>query len=205
MAQTNYISMSVMGSKGQTNRRRIVEAANDLFYHRGFLQTSFSEVAEQSGIPKGNFYYYFKSKEELLKAVIAHRLTGLENMLREMEWGCTDPRSRLHRMAGVIQLNDKDIARYGCPVGSLNTELGKSQPEMQAGAREMFDLLCHWIERQFVDLGMGEASHSLALHMLAMLQGAALIGHAYSDQDFLHQEVKRIIAWIDTLLPLSPQ
>ena len=125
-------------------------------------------------------------------------------MLGELEWGCDDPHLRLIRLAGVIRLNGRDIVRYGCPIGSLNSELAKAEPELQAGAREMFDLLSRWIERQLLDLGMDDASHSLALHMLVMLQGAALVGHAYGDQAFLHQEAQQITAWIDSLQPSFP-
>ncbi|QKQ25233.1 TetR/AcrR family transcriptional regulator [Candidatus Reidiella endopervernicosa] len=76
-----------MKEKGQANRQRIVEAANELFYHKGFNQTSFAEVAEKSGIPKGNFYYYFKSKDELLASVIDDRLAQTKTMLASWESG----------------------------------------------------------------------------------------------------------------------
>ena len=49
-----------MGTKGENNRTRIIEAADQLFYKHGYNQTSFSDIADITGIPRGNFYYYFK-------------------------------------------------------------------------------------------------------------------------------------------------
>lgn len=48
--------------KGQEFRQHIVETANRLFHQRGYKQTSFSDIADTAEIPRGNFYYYFKTK-----------------------------------------------------------------------------------------------------------------------------------------------
>ncbi len=57
-----------MPRKSERTRQRIVEAANRLFYHKGYNQTSFSDVVEAAGVPRGNIYYYFKTKDEILEA-----------------------------------------------------------------------------------------------------------------------------------------
>ena len=63
-----------MARKSERTRQRIIEAANRLFYHRGYNQTSFSDVVEAAGVPRGNIYYYFKTKDEILEAAIDHRI-----------------------------------------------------------------------------------------------------------------------------------
>ena len=52
-----------MGKKGEGNRQRIVDAAEDLFYKSGYNQTSFQDISDATDIPRSNFYYYFKTKE----------------------------------------------------------------------------------------------------------------------------------------------
>jgi len=188
-----------VASKGEKNRQRIIQAANELFYHKGFNQTAFSEVAEASGIPKGNFYYYFKSKDELLDAVIAMRLEGIRDMLHEWRAEYAEPRERLKRYARILLNETRDVVRYGCPMGSLNVELGKTQLALQSRASEMFTLFHDWLVEQFVALGYRQDAAPLALHLLAMSQGAALIGNVYQDQPFISSEVERIIDWIDSL------
>lgn len=65
----------------QTTRARIVSAADDLFYRRGFENTSFSDIADAVEISRGNFYHHFKSKDAILDAVIQHRLVDAEGMI----------------------------------------------------------------------------------------------------------------------------
>ena len=66
-------------------RDRIVEEADQLFYRQGFEHTSFAQIAEALGISRGNFYYHFKTKDEILDAVINHRLTRTHAMLEHWE------------------------------------------------------------------------------------------------------------------------
>lgn len=188
-----------MATKGEQNRQRIVEAADELFYRKGYNQTAFSEVAEASGIPKGNFYYYFKSKDELLEAVIQLRMEGIRRMLAEWDEQLPQPKARLRRYAQILLNEAQDVVRYGCPMGSLNVELGKTQLALQSRAGEMFTLFLEWLEQQFKALGKGRESRQLALHLLAMSQGASLLGNVYSDDKFLKSEVRRINTWIDSL------
>jgi AcrR family transcriptional regulator len=70
---------------GQATRDRIVEAADDLFYRQGFEHTSFSDIANAVRISRGNFYYHFKTKDEILDAVIADRITRTQMDLKRWE------------------------------------------------------------------------------------------------------------------------
>jgi len=54
----------------------LLEAALTLFVEKGFAATRAEEVAQHAGVSKGTLYLYYPSKEELLKAVIAHYLSA---------------------------------------------------------------------------------------------------------------------------------
>lgn len=69
----------------KTTRDHIVEAADQLFYRQGFEHTSFSDIADAVQISRGNFYYHFKSKDEILDAVINVRLANTRKMLERWE------------------------------------------------------------------------------------------------------------------------
>ena len=58
-------------------RERLVDAAVTLFHHRGYGQTSLSDIAEQSGVPLGNVYYYFKTKADVLYYIVDRVLDDL--------------------------------------------------------------------------------------------------------------------------------
>lgn len=185
--------------KGQDNRQSIVDAANELFYRHGYNQTSFAEIADATGIPKGNFYYYFKSKDELLAAVVDERIRQVKGMLAEWDAQLPAPRERLHRFLSMLLDSEEDLARHGCPMGTLNVELGKTQLAMQSKAREMFEVFVDWLTEQLNALGHGEASRALALHLMARAQGISLITHVYSDPLFLRNEVTQLQGWVDSL------
>jgi AcrR family transcriptional regulator len=57
------------GSKGEEQRRRIIEKAVGLFSSKGYHGTQISDIAESLGISKGTFYIYFEHKQDLLLCV----------------------------------------------------------------------------------------------------------------------------------------
>jgi AcrR family transcriptional regulator len=187
------------GQKGLQVRQRIVVAANRLFYQRGYNQTSFSDIAEAADIPRGNFYYHFKSKDEILAAVIASRVAAIGAMLENWQQEIPGPRERLKRYVQIMLNEAQDVLRYGCPMGSLTMELAKNQLALQSRAAQMFDLFLEWLQRQFVALGKGDASRSLALQLLAETQGVALISNVYKDATFLEREAERLVHWLEGL------
>ena len=55
-------------TKGEQSRQRLIDCAAELFWKNGYAVTGISEILNASGLPKGSFYFYFKSKEELAVA-----------------------------------------------------------------------------------------------------------------------------------------
>lgn len=181
--------------QGEAVRREIVEAANRLFYHRGYNQTSFTDIAEAAGIPRGNFYYYFKTKDEILAAVIDARTERIRAMLAEWDAAEPGPRGRLRLFAEMLRNAEKDLVRYGCPMGSLNIELGKAQPALKAKAKKMFDLFRDWLAVQLAALGQQDASGA-ALRLLGRAQGVAVMAQVYGDREYLREQIAELEAWI---------
>lgn len=189
-----------LDTKGELNRQNIVDAANMLFYQKGFNKTSFNDVAEASAIPKGNFYFYFKSKSELLHAVIDERFTFIKGKLLEYEARHTTPIDRLKRLAEMPLTDAEDIIRYGCPIGSLTTELAKSKAKEKEEMVKLFDLYVDWAEQQFRELGFDGDSRTLARHMLSRLQGTIILANVYTDTEFLQKEIAQIKQWLNSLV-----
>ncbi|GED67966.1 TetR family transcriptional regulator [Brevibacillus reuszeri] len=53
-----------------TRRAEIISAAGELFRNQGYVHTSVESIIQKVGVAKGTFYYYFKSKEEILDAFV---------------------------------------------------------------------------------------------------------------------------------------
>ncbi len=191
-----------MGTKGSVNRQRIVDAADHLFYSRGYNQTSFSDISDETGIPRGNFYYYFKTKEDILAAVVDARLSEFKDMLLSCEQESADPLQRLHALTRFPLQHEEQVLQYGCPIGSLSSELVKEQDTeiSQARLTAVFDLLKGWIEEQVNKLSLNKQSDEVAKDLLAKMQGVIMIANVYNDAAFLHRGISDIQSWLNQSL-----
>jgi TetR/AcrR family transcriptional regulator, transcriptional repressor for nem operon len=180
----------------QTTREQIVAAADQLFYRGGFEHTSFAAIAEKVEISRGNFYHHFKSKDEILEAVIELRLAGTRRMLEQWEAAGERPEDGIRSFIDMLVANRADIKRYGCPVGTLCAELAKLKHVSQAGANKVFTLFRTWLRRQFALLGHESDADALAMHLLGRSQGVAALANAFHDESFIRQEVKLMHAWL---------
>lgn len=190
--------MSLVVSTPSTHHL-IIEAADTLFYEQGYERTSFAHISEVVGISRGNFYHHFKTKSEILDAVIDFRIERTRQMLRDWQAEGDDPRARIQCFIKILQRNWGKIQHHGCPVGSLTTELGKLDHEHHTKAAEIFTLFQTWLSDQFKLLGCGRKSEEYAKHVLVFSQGLATLASAFKDKAYLDKEVKRMCTWVDEL------
>ena len=66
------------------NRQRIVDAARAHFFNHGFRSVTMDDLAEELGVSKKTLYAHFPGKFDLLEAVLADKLTGVEATLKEV-------------------------------------------------------------------------------------------------------------------------
>ncbi len=185
-----------MGTKGEGNRQRIIAAADRLFYRRGYNQTSFQDISDETGIPRGNFYYYFKTKDDILEAVVQSRSSAFINSLKQCESRTKDPRQRLLQLAEMLEVNKDDVLEAGCPIGSLSSELAKSDAALHSKARLVFKVIHEWAARQFEMLDVDNADE-LAMDMLARMQGVTVMACAFKDEAFLQRSLVELKQWIE--------
>ena len=187
-----------MASKGEKTRSEIIACAKNLFYQRGYESTSFSDIVKASGLYRGNIYHYFKTKDEILEAVIQQRQTDIRTGLAYWETQYPDPRARLQAFVAMVSRNT-ELIEYGCPIGSLNIEIGKEQRELQQQARVLFDLFRDWLTQQFVALEYKDDAETMGLHLLGRAQGIAVIAQVYHDENVLKRETQMLADWVREL------
>ncbi len=185
----------------QSTRDRIVEAADWLFYRRGFDQSSFADIADTVGISRGNFYYHFKTKDEILVAVIDLRLANTRMMLHGWDQDGQGPKDRITCFIQILIANRVEILRYGCPVGGLVTELAKLDHAALDQANAIFKLFRDWLRMQFTEMGRASDADALAMHLLARSQGVATLASALNDAEFIQVEVSQMCDWVQALEP----
>lgn len=181
----------------KSTREQIVDAADQLFYQQGFAHTSFADIAGAVSISRGNFYHHFKAKDDILDSVIGARLVNTRAMLAAWEDASDDPAERIRSFINILIVNEEKISRYGCPVGTLTSELAKLNHTARGDANAVFTLFHKWLARQFTQLGLKADSDRLAMHLLARSQGVATMANAFPDPAFVRAEVKQMCDWLD--------
>ncbi|MCF6385700.1 TetR/AcrR family transcriptional regulator [Mycobacterium sp. MBM] len=187
----------------QPTRARIVETADRLFYENGFEHTSFAMIAAAVGISRGNFYHHFKTKDEILTAVIEARLAATRTMLDEWEAMSADPAERVRQYVEIVIRNEDAIQLHGCPVGTLTTELSKLDHPARRQALGVFEMFRDWLAIQFGRLGREDDAQDLALHVLMFSQGTATVSTAFRDPAWTRREVERFQRWLHEELATS--
>src|SRR5579862_9809572 len=119
-------SLPLQRGRGQDKRQRLIDAACEVFYTRGVERTTLADIAAAAGVPLGNVYYYFKTKDEIVDAVIAAHAGEVRAALASLERHRT-PKARLRAFVRLLTEQRELAARSGCPQGTLCTELDKRQ------------------------------------------------------------------------------
>ena len=178
-------STMTRSSKGTATRDQILDAASRLIHVRGYHCTSLDDVLRESGVGKGNFYYYFKSKEDLAYAIIDRLVRGF--LERTLEPAFADPHA--DPLAQIDAFLDRVVDNQrqrngmgGCPMGNLASELSDIHEGFRARLHEIF---VQWRARLAEALRRGQAAGALrtdfdpagaAQFLVAGIEGAMLMG-----------------------------
>ena len=180
-------------------RERLIEAAKEQMYEQGVAQTTLADVAKASEVPLGNVYYYFRTKDALIDAVLASRLDEVRNYLASFEQSSPEPLVRLKALASSGRTFKRQLVQFGCPYASLCQELEKQGDPASDRSGDLFRLYLDWAEQQFRLLGKGDTSADLALDLLSGMQGAYVLTHTLHAPELLERKISRLESWLDSL------
>ncbi len=179
-------------------RDRLIAAAVQLLHQRGIERTTLADIAQLANVPAGNVYYYFKTKDDVIGAVVAAHSDQIRATLASIDVRYRSPNARLKALVQELAGQSEIVAQYGCPLGSLCSEVDKRLDASDFAAADMMRLLIGWAEEQFRELGHGSQSRGLALDLLAAYEGNALLANTMRDPELLAEAASRIARWIDT-------
>jgi TetR/AcrR family transcriptional repressor of nem operon len=185
-------------------RSVLVQSAKHLLHEQGFARTTLADVAERSGVPLGNVYYYFKTKEAIAEAVIAAHEADLRGLFAAWTAKHREPRDRLRRLVRAPLSSADAIVHFGCPHGSLCQELeklGARAPLAKASAR-LLNLYLEFAEQQLRAAGLRRRDATArATELVAAIQGTMLLAHTMRSRALLVSQLKRVERWLETTLP----
>jgi TetR/AcrR family transcriptional repressor of nem operon len=178
-------------------RERLVASASELLHRKGVGATTLADIAKAAAVPVGNVYYYFKTKDDLVRAVIDAQTDQIEAMLASFD-ALPQPADRLKALVRRWEEMREVVARYGCPFGTLASELDRRDDGLDVAAAGPIRRILEWAEIHVRQLGRRDA-RELATGLFAGVQGGALLASALRDPDVMSGQVRHLERWIDTL------
>jgi len=183
-------------NKRTDKRLRLIEAADKLFFEQGVNVTTLAHIAALSEVPLGNVYYYFKSKESIVLAVIEARRKAIQQQFDSWN-NLGNSEARLKSFIEHNATYGERTASFGDWLGSMCQELCKSSSAISTAASDLLKEVFGWCENQFKNMGKGERSHMLALSLLSGLQGTNLLTLTFKDPNLTKQQSEYLINWLD--------
>ncbi|MEU2711382.1 TetR/AcrR family transcriptional regulator [Streptomyces sp. NPDC007205] len=190
-AQAARSSRSGRGGK----RERLVRAAVQVFHEQGMEKTTLGDIARTAEVPLGNVYYYFKTKDLLVEAAVDAHCAHLDALTARLD-ALPDPAARLRELVAGWVDQRATAARFGCPFGTLATELVKRDDGLDQVAAKVMRAQLDWVESQFTQLGRADAA-ALAVELVAAHQGLSVLTHTLRDPGLMAAQGERLQAWID--------
>jgi TetR/AcrR family transcriptional regulator, transcriptional repressor for nem operon len=181
--------------RGRASRERIVERAAELFAERGIAATTVDDVLVAAGAGKGQFYHYFRGRDELAAAAVGFRCA-------QVVAGLTEALGAVSSLAGLEEALEGFIAGFeqtgmpGCPIGTLATEVAGRNEDARLQAAAGFDawerLLADVLERlrQRGELRADAPAAVLATGLLASIEGGMVLSQARKDMASLRIAVE---------------
>ncbi len=186
--------------RASQKRQRLTAAAARVLHEQGVERTTLADIAREADVPVGNVYYYFKTKDELVRAALSEHGAHLDAFTAELE-RLDDPHDRLKALIEAW-IDQRDMAaRYGCPTGTLAVELDKrADGILDAEVGVVIRRLLDWAGLQFRELDLPDPD-DLALTLVSGYQGMSLLANALRDPGIMTREGARLLRWVDSLRP----
>ena len=178
-------------------RERLVEGARLVLHQQGVEKTTLADIAQAADVPVGNVYYYFKTKDELVQAAIDAHAQDIQTMLASFDRH-RSPKARLKALVRALTDQRELAALYGCPHGTLCSELNKRDDDRERATAILMQLSIDWVEQQFRSMGRRDA-RDLAVAMIASYQGIMLLTNTFRQPELIVREARRLERWIDSL------
>ena len=179
-------------------REQLVSAAVELAYRQGYRKTTLADLADESEVPLGNIYYYFKTRDDIGNAILDCR-QGEFVAMRDRLSALDTPLARLKAFVEMTIANAPLVAQRGCPMGSLAAELLKDGGDLAARAKALMADPMDWMAEEFAAMGREADADDLALQLQSALQGASLLAQSFGDAQPLVREGRRLLLWLETL------
>jgi TetR/AcrR family transcriptional regulator, transcriptional repressor for nem operon len=187
-------------------RSRLLLAAMQLFWEKGYNSTSIADVLQTAKVNSGSLYYFFPGKADLLVAVLDMYHEGIRPMLLEPAWaGVEDPIERIFALLARYRksLADTDCF-YGCPIGSLALELHEPDLAVRERLAKNFSAWIEAIEQRLLEAKARLPStlnrRELAQFVLTTMEGGVMQARTFRDIGYFDAAIRQLREYFKRLL-----
>jgi TetR/AcrR family transcriptional regulator, transcriptional repressor for nem operon len=189
-----------------TTRQKLIEAAMDLFWTKGYNSTSIADILSRSQVNSGSLYYFFPGKQDVLTAVLEAYRDGIEAMLLAPAWAdVEDPIERIFALLNHYRiLIVSTDCTYGCPIGSLALELHEPDEPVR---KLIADNFAGWVSA--VEACLNAAANQLptnvnirqlAEFVLTTMEGGVMQARTWRDVGYFDRNVAQLRQHFELLL-----
>ncbi|MDB5257389.1 MAG: TetR/AcrR family transcriptional regulator [Chitinophagaceae bacterium] len=179
--------------RSETTRQFIIETTAGIFNQKGYAGTSMSDLTEATKLTKGSIYGNFENKEEVALAAFEYNQSLRVELLTKKVNSCKTYKEKLMVHIGMYDGTIKhQITPGGCPLMNTAIEADDTHEGLRKKAAEG---LVQWKKALAALIKGGIAAkefkkdtdaNQLALSLLALIEGAILIGKATKNINYLH-------------------
>ena len=179
--------------KGEESRQRLIECAAELFWKNGYSATGISEILKQTDLPKGSFYFYFKSKDDLATAVTEYYQKILLEQFQNSSQG-NDWESFIEEIFDFLSERTNGQTFAGCPYAVMGMETALSKPAVASVFMEGLKKFEQIFQEVLLYSGLSpDHAKILSQRMLSIYQGYLLLGRINNNTSFLKNARKNML------------
>jgi len=163
-----------------STREKILKSAFLLFYEKGFNGTSIDDILKDAGLNKGSLYHLFKSKKEVLLAVIQEKIAyNLEQKYKDID---TVEQPLKHLEKKLLTTDSFDF-KHGCALNNLVQEMSPVDADIAKALLKVYHDLEYSYFLALRDEEMDDAKKkALSKMMVATVEGAIMAAKAKQDK-----------------------
>jgi TetR/AcrR family transcriptional repressor of nem operon len=185
------------------SKEKIINTATQLFWHKGYKNTSINDILEQVKISKGSFFHHFKDKKTLFLIVIDEFYTQeLIALFNKHFHNTENPKQQILDFCTDINISyQKYNFQGGCLLGNMALELSDIDEIFRQKLNEVFN---NWQQELIIVLSKiinKKSSEEVANYIIWGLEGLTLTGKVHKNQDKNQKEFEMFINILKTLLP----
>ncbi|MFD0862263.1 TetR/AcrR family transcriptional regulator [Sungkyunkwania multivorans] len=177
--------------KIKTSKQEVLNTVIPVFRRKGIANSSMSELASECGIQKSHFYYYFESKDALVKAVLqeVNSYFGyhLEKISKDPKLSSEEIYSRIESLFEKVFLSDAK----GCLMANTALEMSHTDPEYISEVKLFFTTFINGMTTMLQNRYRLPTAKDLAIQIVQDLEGGIILMQVFKDPQYLQNALAR--------------